>query len=333
MKKLLLSVLVLGCAEPGELAQVDQALGCSDIWCGMNSSKLGAIYTHQFRLDGKPSEDGFFITKAVKGSKTYELDVQHGTFVFHGESGTLTDGAVVGAMIAIKHVDGSEYLIRIDSSERTPYWVNADAEVWTYELSWSLLQGGLPKIWQNVCTNPPGKTVDTPTMNGNSAVVFEGDHVDGATKTVSADPNIFNIGCAGHALAKMALTGHSGAGVKAAGITTTVEQRQTFLKMVTAVYCGDGTPFTVPGTKLDWSSDQGWLPYYYREGSLEARWTANGPSCIDTLRLEKGDPTGGGVFPDGVEAAILEHCQPPPKCNTSDRESFDGHYLVSAAPY
>jgi hypothetical protein len=335
MKHLVLPLLILGCAEPIEHAQVEQALGCSYIWCGMNSSKLGDIYTHEFRLDGEPTDAGFSIAKVVKENEIYQLVVENGQFVLHGETTTLTDEDVNGAMITVNHVDGSEYWIHIGNSQLTPYWVNAAAELRTYELSWTRLQGGSPKgEWQNVCTNPPDKTVDTFAMNGHSAVVFEGDRIDGATKTVGdPDTNYFNIGCAGHALAKMALTGHSYPGVKPASIKTTVEQRQTFLKMVTADYCGDGTPFTVPGTSLDWASEQAWLPYFYAEGRLEARWTKAGVSCIDTLRLEPKNPTGGGIFPGGVLEAVDDHCGLPPQCQNAEREIFDGHYLVSAIPY
>ena len=264
----------------------------------------------------------------------YSLLVENGEFVLKGDTGELRKELVEGALIFVDNIYGGEYVIRIDGTELTPYWAKTDAEMRTYQLMWSDVdEGEIVNEWTNVCTNPHESKIDTRAMKAYTALVFEGDRVDGKAKTVGEpDLNYFNIGCAGHALAKMALTGHSYPGQKA-GFVTTPEQRQTFLKMITADYCGDGTPFTVPGTHLDWMADQEWLPYSFKDNHLEARWTKDGATCLDTFRLvANNNETGGGEFPAGVKAAVDAHCGMPPACLNQQVDELDGNYMVSANP-
>lgn len=329
MRLLLAPLLILGCAEPVDLTQADQGLLCSDIWCGMNSSKLGNIYTHEFRTDGRPNDEGFYISKVMHLGQPYEISVENAEFVLRNSTTTLTGQAVVGAQITVKHESGERYTIKIAASSLTPYWIETTAEIRQYLLSYSIND---TFEWQNVCSNPPTDKMEYRNMNKAAALVFEGDRVDGKGKTVGEpDPIYFNIGCAGHALAKMALTGHSYPGVKGETLTTP-PQRQTFLKMITSDYCGKGTAYTVPGTPLDWIGDQKWMAYFYSHGGIESRWTDKGASCVSRFRLEaNGDPTGGGMFPNGVADAVAAECELR-ECDPDDRDRFEGHYMVTSTP-
>jgi hypothetical protein len=342
MKHYLLVSLLLGCTQPLDLEEVEQAGGCSDIWCGMNSSKLGAIYTHYFRTDGQPTDDGFTITHVTTATGLpASLRVVEGEFeLWAGKAGRFRGAQVNGARIFISHDSGLQFVIGIERATTTSYWANTAALHWTYELLWSPVVDGDYKVFENVCTNPPVSRWDAMGMETYTSLVFEGDQINGGSKTVSGytDRSVFNIGCAGHALAKMALTGHTYSAAANAGLVTTPSQRQTFLKMITGDYAGDGSPFTVPGTQLDWTSSLGWLPYARPSGTLEARWSPSGAVCLDTPRLvAQGNPTGNGEFPDGVEAALTAHFtwlgrNRPPPCNATDRKELAGMYMASANP-
>lgn len=76
-------------------------------------------------------------------------------------------------------------------------------------------------------------------MELDEAIVFETDRFDAASKTMDpvGDPRWFNIGCAGHTLAKMHLTRNTiASGAAAHGVSA--NDRQATLKMLVADYCG-----------------------------------------------------------------------------------------------
>src|SRR5262249_25624302 len=184
---------------------------------------------------------------------------------------------------------------------------------------WSTVQSaGLPaEKPEPLCPHPPTSKDEALGLNSYDSVIFEGDRVDAAAKTIGAkiDPRWFNIGCAGHTLAKMALTGHTESAVKL-GFSTSIAQRQTMLKMLSADYCGDGTPFTVSGQPLQWADDLGWM-HAAPDAQLEARWTSTGASCLMKPRVE-AHPTKASfvAFHSNaeLEARIAAHCRRPPKC-------------------
>src|SRR5207302_89273 len=147
--------------------------------------------------------------------------------------------------------------------------------------------------FRNVCQNPPSQTdftgapnPDLLGMDAFHAVVFEGDRIDAWQKTVATtiEASWFNIGCAGSTLAKMQLTGHTHVGLQD-GLATTMDQRQTMLKMLAADYCGNGTPYTVAGQPLHWADEYNWM-HAMASDALEARWTSAGADCLNTPRIE-----------------------------------------------
>lgn len=113
----------------------------------------------------------------------------------------------------------------------------------------------------------------------------------------------------------MHVYGHTQAS-QIAGFATTIPERQTFLKMLVADYCGTGKVFTVAGQPLMWTDDRGTMPLTSGvPRTTEARWQPSGADCVNEPRVDEY-PTEDGMaeFPDGAEAAIAAECTRPPRC-------------------
>jgi hypothetical protein len=174
-------------------------------------------------------------------------------------------------------------------------------------------------------------------VNVYHSLVFEGERIDPTTKTINPtiDTSWFNIGCAGHALAKMAVNAQTEAAKLAFGFNTTIADRQTFLKMVTGDYCGGGHSFTVSGQPLQWTDWRGYTQYVSSpiNLALEARWTPSGAACLNQPRVE-ANPTmlGQQLFPNGIKTEIINTCGAlPPPCAGSVT-FFDNKLFLSANP-
>lgn len=155
-------------------------------------------------------------------------------------------------------------------------------------------------------------------MPEHHALVFEGERLDLDALAIAPGINTrwFTIACAETALAKLHLTGHTHA-AQAAGFSSSVPERQTMLKLLTADYCGTGTSFTAAGQPLRWTDADGTLTIPSSVTRvLEARWTPGGASCLNTPRVA-AHPTEASLarFPD-VEQQIAEACPRPPPCGT-----------------
>lgn len=115
----------------------------------------------------------------------------------------------------------------------------------------------------------------------------------------------FNIACAGGALSKMRLMG-----LDPSQSSSTADERQATLKMLTAKYCG-ATTYTRSGMPLQWTSSLSRTDAKAtdpRVGPIEARWTARGASCISHSRAWRSGlpgPTFPGVPDQATEAGLI----------------------------
>jgi hypothetical protein len=107
------------------------------------------------------------------------------------------------------------------------------------------------------------------------------------------------------------------------------QERQAMLKMLVADYCGTGRAFTVPGEPLLWQS--GRISYALPPLNLEARWTANGASCLGVPRLNV-HPDPGSFFSENIMTDIIAECGSnlPPQCTDIDPRDYDGAVVTSA---
>jgi len=346
---LLLSALVASsCAVSPEdelTSQTEQALKPTcPVWgCGSNSPEIDKLGFWELHERGDANRQGFRIQwfrKYVNGTYQYfRPDVYKAELVGRNPDGSigLPAGAVVGSELRLTR-DGSTsiYRLRIADTQRTHYWARPELGrvTRTYRLEWydetAPPLGMIP--WKNVCRDP-GAEHDGSTMDPFHAVLFDDDRIDGPRKRVTGHSrDWFTIGCAGSALAKQHLTGHTRAASEALGITTSLAQRTANLKMITADYCGTGEPFTFAGAALHWKDAYGWLDTVASTDVIEARWNEYGAMCLDDPRVHYNQtPLFFATWPDGdIEDDIAAECPRPPPCKPG-LGTFYGAHLISAS--
>jgi ADYC domain len=316
---------------------------CPNFACGQNGPRLNNREFHELSELHTPNREGFSLGHLIKGAQTYQLAVVGWELRGTSAGGNLTGSQLTGATFDIDHDTGKRYRVQITSVSTMQIYAGPlkGATIPQYILKWiEVTPGAPPDHYKNLCANPPTGTYRQETLfqHGESTLVFEGNRYDAQTKRVLAgSSSVFNFGCAGHALSKLFLTGHT----SLTGSASTAQQ-QAALKMLTADYCGDGTSFTVAGEPLYWKSSNGYMTFLAQPESLEGRWGPSGPLCIDEYRLLSSDnPLSQVYFPDaadgtpGVEAAVLARCPTklPPPCNAAPGAyDFAGALTVSANP-
>lgn len=334
---------------------VTQALapGCGDFECGTsNSPEIDNHGVHEFDSTFVQASDGFRLVSYSKNGISYTPVIVGATLTGQDGSGNvqLHDGgqnanSLVDSRFLVENASRhSEYLIEIREVGSAPYFAKPGGVAMTtptYLVRWVASTNGQPKLgasWKNICRSPPGDTTTTAGMDRLHVVLFEGDRIDATKKVVdTVDKNWFNIGCAGHALSKQHLDGHTEGAMNASpDFTTTLEQRTAHLKMLAADYCATGVPLTVSGQRLNYADDAGWMAYGTAGALLEARWKAEGASCLNLPRVKANSSAAAtAAFPD-IETAILDACalvgRPrPPGCQGTASDFFD-HHILSANP-
>ena len=314
--------------ESLDYSQAQQPLYCSDWMCQTNSPLVDNYGFHDLHMKGQANDAGLSISRFDLYGQPMSLSVVGGRLMGRKLDGTVLQGNQLQfATIRLALNGTSKYLLRIISYSEAPMWAGGQ-QVWvpTYLLQWTII--GTTR-WTNVCPLPD-KAMG---MQAYHSVLFEGDRIHADSKTIEplADRYWFNIGCASSTLSKMFLTGHTHASARW-GFTTTVDQRQTMLKMLSGDYCGKGKAYTVAGTPLEWKDDLGWMKYIDPLSKLEARWTKDGAKCLNVPRIEASQyPAGLAVFPD-VSAAIEAECRIPSCDDAPPGDEFMGFHLLSANP-
>lgn len=305
----LLTALALGCVEPpadDQVASTEQAIQYCDTWvCGSNSPVIDTLFFHELNTRGLANDRGFIVTSLRKSGLDYQLYVERGKIIGRWGALQISGAALQGAEIRLR-LGARVFAIRIaavGSVQTFARLLGSTRTLETYQLDTTELFGDAPPTyWNNLCSNPPSRdNPDVQGMNVFQALVFEGERIDAQHKTIGTtlDPSWFNIGCAGHALAKMAVNAETEAARQAFGFQTTISDRQTFLKMVSGDYCGTGAAFTVSGQQLQWKDWHGYTNYVTSPLNLqiEARWSPTGAVCLNTPRvLANPTPLGASTF-------------------------------------
>lgn len=334
-------------------------LTCQEFLCGTNSPQIAEFGFWDLNLApaigtlGMPNIRGLQLYAYLQGGEVYLPNVFAGRLTASRVATvppyntiTLAGSGLIGGVLLLVN-QNRLFEIRVSEVGMVNSWATTTGGtrpvLESYKLDWAELVNGNWGDFRNVCKNPPGRdNGDALTMTGNLAfhtLLFEGDRIDSDRKLdTGIDTTWFNLGCAGSALAKMALTGHTQAAHDAQTFDTTLPERQAMLKMLAADYCGTGMPFTVAGQPLNWRDDRGTLKLIQQPAqlSLEARWTANGPVCLNKPRVDI-HPTAlsNSVFGANVNIYNLVQSicpqQMPPQCADGSLE-VDGYHLVSATP-
>jgi len=337
----MLVVMAAGCGSGLESLGEVQSAGLRECPpsgpCPTNSPVIDTYRFHDLNRLGVPNAQGLSVKGFEVDGKELGLEVENGYLLGRIDPSTVRAGAeLAGGVIRIGDELGHEYLIKIDEVGTGAYWARlggTNPPLELYRLSWASAppDGSIPSDndFSHVCPEPADEN-DALGMPGFTATLYEGDRIDADTVTVSPkiDTDWFNLGCVGHAVAKLALTGHTEA-AKSVGFDTTTAERQAVLKMFAADYCGIGVPFTVAGQPLAFADEYGRMEI----GSLvefEARWTEHGAACLDVPRVD-ARPTALSIetFGKSVEDEIKATCSRPPPCGTPD---FDGAHMITGTP-
>jgi hypothetical protein len=329
--------LLAGCElAPEESAAVQAGYDCPDEMCMGNSPVIEYRVFHELHELGLPNAEGFRISSFVKNGIAYTPNVAGGKLRGTSGGASISGAGLVGARLYLHHNTGADYIIQIDAVASVPYWASTGGGaplLETYRFNWLDAVDLARAQWKNLCSRPPGnENGDTLGMQTDHVILFEGDRIDRARRTVqSGDSTWFNIGCAGNAIAKLALTGHTNAAA-GDGFATTIGERQTILKMLSADYCGNGTPWTIGGQPLQWKDHRGWMSYYSAV-ALEARWAPSGAVCLNQPRIDANpsEETRLVFGPDPIRPLIMAAC-PLPMCSGTALDLFGAH-LASANPF
>ena len=351
---LVMAVVGAGCAVGEDDApvavQASESLGdCDAFMCGTNSPQIAEFgfwdlnLPPAFGFAGAPNNVGMQLVFFVQGQTFYLPRVVGGRLVAVDPGGgpTLVSAGLVGGWLYLRN-GTRQFQIRITEVAQVETWAHrtdgAHVMLESYRLDWTEFLNGAWGRFRNMCKNPPGReNPDLLTMavanNNFRTLLFEGDRIDAAGKRdTGVDTSWFNLGCAGSALAKMALTGHTEASRITHAFDTTLAERQTILKMFAADYCGSGLPFTIGGQPLAWRDDRGTMklpagPPLVRE----ARWTPNGAACLDKPRLDAHwTQAGFDAFGSDVYDQVMAVCQLPACADTT--LDTDGYHLLTATP-
>jgi hypothetical protein len=312
--------------------------GCAPWECGTNSPQISAYGFHELNLSGQPEPESQFRLLDFKlAGNSYTLQVVNGRMIATNAGGAIFGQGLVGAYMLVGQSTVDTYAIQIQEVGTVAYWAGGGVKtIESYLLAYAPAPGGVPfPTFQNLCSNPPPRgSSESRNMDPTHALVFEGDRIDGfQKKEYGIDRSWFNIGCAGHTLAKMYLTGHVQA-AEVDGFVTTQAERTAIIKMFSADYCGTGAAYTVSGMPLDYRDDLGWLAYPVPAPvSLEARWSETGATCVRSLRGDV-DPTKdfSAAFPNGPRPQMtLDGCHPA-TCRDNNPNLLGTAHLVSGNP-
>jgi hypothetical protein len=327
----LLSLACFGCvvADP-DLETTEQPViyadGCPPKECGSNSSVINGVYFYEL-----PTSIGVANTEGVKllgylglPPGTTRLDVYGNELVARNAAATIVvkGPKLIGSTFVLE-VDGKVVHLQVTDFHRTlRYWAADDPTELLSSYTFKYITLGVSSIPTPLCT-----VVDL--ADGAAALdafVFEGDRYDPKTKLVStgvATRGWFNIACMGGAPAKMfRMRATTASSNPAKGIATGLAQRQSLFNLWIANYCGDGTPFTVPGEPLRVRDAAKWIPqssaWSWQEpadlGSYGAVGGPGGAVCLDTPRRDDDAP--------GYRTVIEDHCKSVghelPRCDELD---------------
>jgi hypothetical protein len=321
------------------------AIGCPKWGCNENSPVMGPYKFHELHLPGgyvngeTPRVDGFW-----KDGKRYTPYMHDGAeFRAYGSNGTLLGKDLENGYLKLLTVQGDYKLIfkkvTPASESLVTFWVGTPTPIQTYELKYTKpAAAGDPTVEYRLCSNPPnrdsGEASAAPSWVWEApleAVLYGHERIDAGAKRVlhhgvsTATNGSMTIGCAGSALAKLHLTGHT----FIAG-NPSKDRMQAMLKMYVSDVCDTGHSFTDQGVPLHWQNANKTATLTGNEYAVEALWNADGALCLDVHRLGwKYDTTSQ------IEAACATKGKTLSACPTVDPSAPGlpgGAYLVSAVP-
>jgi hypothetical protein len=342
-----------GATDDSSTGSVEQALTqCPEFMCGMNSPQIANFGFWDLNLPlalgtvGKVNNVGMQILGFVQNNQLMLPKVIGGRLIAISGSTTIAGTGLVNGWFYLRN-GARAFKLRVTEVSYVDSWATpldgSHVVLEDYKLDWTELVNGNWGDFRNMCKSIPSReSSEILTMTGQNiyrTLLFEGDRIDALHKLdTGVDTAWFNLGCAGGALAKMALTGHTEAAKVTGAFNTTLDERQAMLKMLGADYCHDGTAFTVPGQPLNWRDDHGTMKLTAllvnppQPLILESRWNADGAVCLDKPRVDVHPTTlSNTVLGTDIYGQVMAFCpsKMPPVCADSSFET-DGYHLLSA---
>ena len=322
------------------------AITCPRKVCGLNGSWLGqGVPFRTLHLHGAANPEGQAILEVDDaGGHPMTIDLEGDVLTGRSPSGRSFTGSALNGWSLVLGPPGGPPRYRLTIEVLAPaqaFWaqcptcsapVRAAVE---YQFSaQSLTDSCKIAVCDPSLTNDPGTGI-----NGIAAI-FRGDYYDDASFVVSDQPStanansdgdLFNIACRGTAIHKLYMLRHTRASASDRTAVTTPAQRTAMLRLLAGDYCGTGQSFTRNGVPIQLGTNPASSPYQVTAasgydladaGTIDARWTEAGASCIDTPRVER--------FPELAPLlAELRATCPRPTCATAAPGSWDA---VSANP-
>jgi hypothetical protein len=321
------------------------ATDCPRDVCGLNGIWMGAgVPFRTMHLDGGPNEAQLRIRRSVDSTgKPIDLHLQ-GDALTATARGETTAKDIRGASLFLGPSDHDAYKLTITDVTSEPFWAECDKPACSklklrqskqYHFTATRLADGCAV---QVCD--PSLSDNPDTGIAGVAAIFRDDYYDDRTYSVSSTPpvdtsqkndDLFNIACRGTDIYKLYMLRHAQASATATALGTTLPQRTTLLRALSASYCAHdrngnpGSHFTHDGVPIEirfnpvrsfYAVTQA-SGYQYDGGEMDALWSTN--ADLPALCIKK---------PRTTEVEIVEAECDLPICE----DGRDDDYLMTATP-
>jgi len=277
----LISFVLLGCGS-GQSSlssgrSPDDVFGNGESLNGesLNGESLNGESLNGESLNGRPLGSSVtavsFNGVTLKSNAVLDSAWLNGT-VFYGTSGgvTFSGDDFRKATFSATTDSGATISLRIQGigQEAPP-----DDDVWEYQVMWSA--GG---DWQPLCVDVNGNSVPAIPVNG----IW--DHrrgVPGGGAKIN-DPSSFTFACEGMGAVAKCVFPIGYKPWKSVNGVSLDRWHQACVRLIRADFCGDGTPYTVNGQRVNLYDGVG-VQQDTRDWLIEAEWDENGARCFNPV--------------------------------------------------
>lgn len=293
-----------GFPAPDPAPDLTNVGNCPNTGCGLNGVWLGnGVPFRTLHLSPvRGNKMSLFINSVVdQFGESQDLDVRGDTLYGKGTDTALQKGTKL--YLAPNYpATGIAYILTITDVTLIPFWAQPGGVVERFPVYKFVALNEMDGCPVEMCKPGISNETDFPNLEGY-AVIFKGDLYDDNTHTVRDSPSdpadyesdTFNIACLGTDISKLHLLRHTNASQTPGISPPTPSQRQALLRLLTADYCGNGTPFTINGIPINLNYN--YPPYTVTSGSkyppgpsdsIDAAWSGDGGGavCIGSPRLD-----------------------------------------------
>ncbi|HEY5934437.1 MAG TPA: ADYC domain-containing protein [Kofleriaceae bacterium] len=336
-RSLVLLCCLASCASE-DFSTISSEANCPEEQCGSNSTVIDGVPFWEAKLN-TPRQGVTLLGFENLPAGAVALDVVRDRLVAVDAAGDPMSASIEHSKLRFG-VNNQTYLVEIAKVNHKVHYIANDNNVpiETYRMVYHSL---IINDYKPLCET---EAVGEDAAAIRDAIVFEGDRYDPVTRDVmhgEVTKGWFNIACLDGSPAKTFRLRAAMAALPAAPKIDTGRFQAAF-SMWSADYCGDGTPYTVPGEPLlvkdraDWispSSGWTWGAKTEQPSSYEAVWGPNGAVCLDTPRRQENYPG------KDLAAEVREYCHEVrqiwlPRCTDKDGNlALDwkaaGYYLTA----